>query len=927
MSKGLIYIIMLILITSVASASMISESLQHYYKFDSNANDLIGTANGEVKLATLQTGKVNNAYYFRTNTTAEIKLPFNISNMTHFTFNFWALRNNSKEVDTFLSDFSNGSYHTFYIRGEQRPLEKLGATIEVASHTTGTSMYSTGDFGNSTWSMITFTYDNDTAKMYINGTIVNISTKISGKVEDLSPFFLVGYSDRYSQGMGGLVDELGFWSRDLNQANITKIFNGGSGISYPFGEEITLISPEHNSYKNDEYLNFTFQNKINRNFTNVSLFTNFTGVWARNTTQYRNIGMNDYSGIENISISRDGKYIWNIKLEFLGINYTQYGSNFTFTYDTTKPVINWTNPLNDNSSTYTRNLTLGIMITDKNHNVTYLNITKADGTYLYSRLYNTTGINKYNITNVINMTSYGYYTIRVDAFDKVNVATDRVTYYYNTINVTLAETYEGTAYNNYYNTYIVNISFNPIFYDYLTMPMVAKLQYEGVNHTADLRAVYFDHAIFNMTFLISDVGAPKTVYHKWHFATTSRTGGARSFKTTAASQSLLDILIGQCAGAIIHEVVHFYYHDEIDNAAITASNAYAFNFFDGSHNTNVSGSFTGATNNALCTNINPATSVYNWEVTGTINLQKLLYITRIITWGSGNEMYVSNSPKLNKNLYLVSYLNSSTVSYTWRTNQYQLIDGLMEISKCNANGTKSIVESVPIVGGNAVANINLLTSAYSYAVYIDGRRYEGDGFTPCHVESANTASYFIDINPIDIMPVIGLSYVNCSLIKVNDSVARMTWQSNDYDSSSITGCLVVYRSMVTGLREVYNYCSVSGSYSIERSIPNDGFEYEVRGELTQGNNYAYCNANLEYYQNTEIADTFGITGLLGLLLCLMAFALMYSEEGEMQIFGVIIGFVGFWLLGVTKFSWGVVFSVIAFLVIIVMVGRYSRKSS
>lgn len=881
----------------------------------------------------------------------------------------------------------------------------------------------------------------------------NCPTLVSGTKYAISLYFLGASTIQWRQNnaggyAGGSAFYLsgGIWTQEAAKDYYFRVYNSSNSIEF--------ISPEANDIFNAD-INFTYR-YAGFVADKCKLFDNRTGSYAlRAETLVPVAGIENSFENTNFPIV-NGKYVYNISCFNNAINRT--GAGIVFYIDTINPIVTFGNISIYNTTKTSKNITLNVSVSDQHNYLTDVNVTHESGFSVYSRTYNTTGTYIYNISSKVNMTQKGYYSIRIDAADghtteeiedidydvngneidfgdfaissnrsifdvsaeknidryninfvrgvgafmpvpyevffiespfdldiiegseykghvivkkgnmedwywvdfetlqnynvvlsfyndttivaniygmngdynfssvgRVNVQTKIVQIYYDTSNVSLSETYDGTVINRFNTDYLLNATFNPVFYDYSTSIMKAYLQYEGVNFTAEVVNTSFNNTVWNYTKFITESSLPKDVEHKWHFSIVDLSGDNKTFKTANQNQTVLNVSVGNCAGSIIYPIFRMFYHDEIDDAAITASNSYFITLNDGTYNYNASGFFSGANNNQICVNINPATFVYNWELGGTISLSKVGYISRIYTF-SGNEILVSNNPATDMNFYLISVLNSSTITYTWRTNQYQLLDGTMEISKCNANGTKSIVESIPIVGGNAVANINLLTSAYSYVVYIDGTRYEGDGFTPCHVESSSTASYFVDLNPIDIMPVIGLHYVNCAMTKVNASVARMTWESNEFSSAPIEGCLKVYRSMVTGLREVYEYCSIAGAYSIERSIPNDGFEYQVRGQLTQGSNAAFCSESLEFYPDTEVSDEFGITGLLGLVFALIAMVLLFAEQGELQLIGMAVGLVGFWMLGVVSLGWAVVMTALSFLVIIFMVGRYSRKN-
>jgi hypothetical protein len=65
-----------------------------------------------------------------------------------------------------------------------------------------------------------------------NGTVQN-SAALAGYVTAVSPF-TVGSNNAGTANFDGSVDELGRWSRLLTATERTSLYNGGTGITYPF---------------------------------------------------------------------------------------------------------------------------------------------------------------------------------------------------------------------------------------------------------------------------------------------------------------------------------------------------------------------------------------------------------------------------------------------------------------------------------------------------------------------------------------------------------------------------------------------------------------------------------------------------------------------------------------------------------------------
>lgn len=858
-----------------------------------------------------------------------------------------------------------------------------------------------------------------------------------------------------------------YWRYNTTQgySGGNSVYNSGSWVTDVkdlmfriFGDfnEVVLLSPVNNSIFNEDFVfNFVY---YGFNADTCILYDNRTGTWYNRSTLYNPVVEIDNSfGLTGFNLTNNN-YVWNVKCQNAPSD-IMATSNFTLTIDTIDPIITFVNPLSDNSSGFFNNITLDISISDSNNYETTINITQPNGTIFFSESYNTSGINIYNITNLINMTQEGVYSLFIEAADghtardiepinytiidnridfnsgeleiysavnrfdanttkeddkykidflrevdtplgyeefyiesnsqidiiegsdykghlivksgsmkewywvdfetdedynvsvepitdnqirvrvygnasldymfnsvgRLNIVSQNLTYYFDGTNVTLTETFDSLILDQFQTEYILNASYNKLLYNASNVTAMAYLQFEDVNYTAELRLETIDYSVFNVSIFINESSTPITVDHKWHFLMEDVTGTEEHFNTTNVSQTVNSVSVGECGGTLTYQILDSVYKDEGNESPIIVDNGYNLAFYDGTYYYNLTGSFSGATVDHFCTNLNPANLVYNWDVTGYFILSKSDYVTRIYTFVEGNEITVSNSPKTEQDLYLITIANSSTITYTWRSNQYQMIDGIMEVSRCNLDGSKDIVESVPIVGGAAVANLNLLTTPYSYSIIVNGVKYESDSFTTCHIESNSEVSYFVDLTPVDVTPVLGLLFIDCSVIKLNDTAVRMTWEQNPFYDATITGCLVGYRFSNLGMQEIYRNCTSATTYSLERTIPDSGFTYMIRGELTQDGNMAFCDNTPLFYENQDVANKFGLIGILSIALFLIALVLFYSNSGEKQIFGLITGLVAVFFMNISKFNWVVISSMIGFLVIIWIIGRYSKK--
>ena len=490
-------------------------------------------------------------------------------------------------------------------------------------------------------------------------------------------------------------------------------------------------------------------------------------------------------------------------------------------------------------------------------------------------------------------------------------------YSFNSINV--SETYEKVIYNRYSTDFSLDISGTSSY-----KPNVI-LEWNNSNFTpsitfSNLSVVSYGYSITSLwDFLNNQI----PVYHKWYFNLTDTTYQ----NTSIQSQTIYNIEIGKCADNLTYPIINMSYYDENSGAGISLTNGYNLVLYDGTYHYNVTGSFTGDFSNTLCTNLNPTNVTYNWNLWGTMTLIKDDYVTRIIDIDSVTPYPVSNNPTYELPLYMILLNESSTIIYTWYTSEFQLIDGTMRVYRCNINGSRSLVESTPIVAGASSSNIKLLNQPYAYDVIIGGTIYEDyDSFTKCHTESSLEVVYFVDVGVLEIEPILGLNSIFCSLNRTGNSTVEMSWSPNQQQDGYVSGCITAYRKTIYGSTEVYNNCSVeSDGYSREVSIPVTGNTYIIRGTLEQSGNVAYCSDEVIFFTSETSAQTFGISALIGIFLLVGSLILFYAGDGEIQLVGAGIGMVIAYILGVLNFDFYIISTIIVFLMLIVAVGRYSRK--
>jgi hypothetical protein len=197
-----------------------------YYAFENNANDSQGAYN-----ATTNTGSASPTY-------PAGKVGLAIANLTggDMRVNYTA-----SGIPTLASDFTvagwvnvnahpgtggtilnwGGGFAGFYVDGPTRKFSVFN----------GSFFDSTGGYVLDTWAfaVVTFTPPNSFS-FYVDGVAAGTASTAYGS----------GATATYSISLGGaaildgILDELGIWNRVLTPAEITSLYNSGSGRTYPF---------------------------------------------------------------------------------------------------------------------------------------------------------------------------------------------------------------------------------------------------------------------------------------------------------------------------------------------------------------------------------------------------------------------------------------------------------------------------------------------------------------------------------------------------------------------------------------------------------------------------------------------------------------------------------------------------------------------
>lgn len=219
----------------------LSTNLLSYYKLDSNSSDSLGSLNGTDTSVSYVAGKIGNAASFG----GASKIDFSTTGYNlgaAFTINMWInVTNTTVRQGLFCKTDGLSNTTSSFICEVGNPSSKLTFTVAAGS---GSATVSSGSaLSNSTWYMVTFTYDGTNLTIFLNGTSDGTNATGIGAVNTITQGTTLGYFGAYALlPYTGLIDAVGVWTRVLSGSEITQLYNAGAGLDYPFGASTSPTS-------------------------------------------------------------------------------------------------------------------------------------------------------------------------------------------------------------------------------------------------------------------------------------------------------------------------------------------------------------------------------------------------------------------------------------------------------------------------------------------------------------------------------------------------------------------------------------------------------------------------------------------------------------------------------------------------------------
>jgi len=216
----------------------LTDNLLAYWKLDEssgNAVDSVGTNTGVNTSVTYAAGKINNGAVFNGSAYLTVARNASIEPVNAISIAMWVNISSTSNFQMLIAKGENaGDTRSWELRcnGTTTQLQMQGRRSDAGFIACAT----TSSLGTGTWKHIVFTRNGTTMAIYING----VSDTLTG-VTSSSLDFAYSTDDLWiGQRNGGLrfngsLDEIGLWSRALTSTEVTSLYNGGSGLQYPFG--------------------------------------------------------------------------------------------------------------------------------------------------------------------------------------------------------------------------------------------------------------------------------------------------------------------------------------------------------------------------------------------------------------------------------------------------------------------------------------------------------------------------------------------------------------------------------------------------------------------------------------------------------------------------------------------------------------------
>ncbi len=214
--------------------------ISSYYKLDGNGNDSTGTYNSTGSSGVTYSnanGKINQGAGFSGSGSYIDVANQNIA-LNSFSISLWMKFASNAAVTIFDSGWFSASPNSFFMNVNAVTVGKISPGVRQSGTVTQPTSNASVNDGN--WHHIVITSDGSNLNIYIDGSLDKSAAWTGSNTTNYSYTWgnIIQHSDTYS----GDLDEIGVWTRALSSSEVSALYNGGLGLSYPFpvSENISL---------------------------------------------------------------------------------------------------------------------------------------------------------------------------------------------------------------------------------------------------------------------------------------------------------------------------------------------------------------------------------------------------------------------------------------------------------------------------------------------------------------------------------------------------------------------------------------------------------------------------------------------------------------------------------------------------------------
>ncbi len=213
------------------------DNLVSYWKFDEssgNATDSVGSNTATATSVSYVAAKINNGADMNgssSNLSIGTSALVPTTSGQAMSVSFWINSDTASTASAYRQCFSFKYGMLFrYSWGDG------GAAYGSAVYRTVSNSYATPNLSlsASTWYHIVIVYDGTNLKLYVNGSQSGSDIAVTAGVRYETGTNYIGASEAGSDFYDGKIDEFGLWSRALTSGEVTQLYNGGTGLQYPF---------------------------------------------------------------------------------------------------------------------------------------------------------------------------------------------------------------------------------------------------------------------------------------------------------------------------------------------------------------------------------------------------------------------------------------------------------------------------------------------------------------------------------------------------------------------------------------------------------------------------------------------------------------------------------------------------------------------